>query len=400
MRFSLRALFLFLLLASIPALATNVVVDCNAAQTINGALAGLDNQGPHTISVSGNCVENVFIIQRERVSIFGAPGTTLTAATPNGRPLNITSSNNINIDGFTITGGRGVVINSSSTANLSNLIIQNSAAVGLTILEGSRVNASVLNVKNNTRTGISVANDSSLLIDTSIIENNGVSGFSVTNARLQVFGGDGAPVTESYIRNNTNNGIGASGGYVEVDDDVRIQNNGANGILGIHTVSVFVLGAGLIEGSGGDGIYLGETSHGESDSTTIRNNGTNLAAANGRDGIHVVDNSDFYTDNNVTVTGNGGNGILVDYSSLLSTLGANTITNNGGDGVFIHANGVGHWFAPDTITGNTGASICCDPTSLVTGDITGTTNVKCNNVEKTKSGGPKAPASTKSHIIP
>jgi hypothetical protein len=397
----LRALLVasFLLLFAAAAMATNVTVDCNAAQTINGALAGLDNQGPHTISVSGNCHESVPIFQRERVAIFGAPGTTLTPPLATNRAFSINNATNITIDGFAITGGRGVVINGNSTVNLSNLDIQNSGASGLTITENSRVNASVLHISNSTRSGVSLSNDSSLLIDTSTVENNGASGFSVTNARLQIFGGDGTPGTESYIRNNVNNGVGASGGYVEVDDDVRIQNSGASGVLGIHGVSVFVLGAGLIENSGGNGIYIGETSHGEIDGITVRNNGTNPAASAGRDGLHVVDNSDFYIDNGVTVTGNAGNGVLVDYSSLLSTLGANTITNNGGDGVFIHANGTGHWFAPDTITGNAGASISCDTSSIVTGDITGIANVKCNNVEKTKTNGPK-PAGTKGHIVP
>ncbi len=392
-----RALLLVsLLLLSTAALATNVSVDCNAAQTINGALATLDNQGPHTISVSGNCVENVVISQRERVSIFAAAGTTLTPSTANGRPLNIIDSHSITVDGFTITGGRGVAVQQNSTANLSNLDVSGSSATGVIITEGSRVNASVLHVHNNTRTGVAVSGESSLVIDTSNIESNGVSGFSVTNSRLLVFGGDGTPGSETYIRNNTNNGIGASiTGYVELDGDVRVQNNGSNGILAIHTVSLFVFGPlGLIENNGGSGIYVGETSHGEIDSITIRNNGTNASSTTGRDGVHVVDNADFYIDSATTITGNAGNGVTVDTAGVLNSVGTNTINSNGGDGVNFHANATGHWSAADTIVGNGGNSITCDDSSFLFGDFTGVSGMKCKNVEKT-SGNPHGPAGTR-----
>lgn len=397
MRQLFRALmFISVLSFALAAMATNVTVDCNASQTINGALSTLDNQGPHTISVSGNCVENVVVAQRERVSIFAAPGTTLTPATPNGRPLNIIESQSIAVDGFTITGGRGVAVQQNSTANLSNLDVSGSAATGIIITEGSRVNASVLHVHNNTRTGVAVSGESSLVIDTSNIESNGVSGFSVTNSRLLVFGGDGTPGSETYIRNNTNNGIGASTtGYVELDGDVRVQNNGSNGILAIHTVSLFVFGPlGFIENNGGSGIYVGETSHGEIDSITIRNNGSNSGSATGRDGVHVVDNADFYIDSATTITGNAGNGVTVDTAGVFNSVGTNTINSNGGDGVFFHANATGHWTAADTIVGNGGNSITCDDSSFVFGDLTGVNGIKCKNVEKT-SGNPHGAAGTR-----
>lgn len=396
-----RALFaVFLVLFAVAATAATVSVDCNAAQTINGALSGLDNQGPHTINVSGNCHESVLIFQRERVAILGAPGTTLTPPLATSRAFNINNATSVTIDGFAITGGRGVVISANSTANLSNLAIQNSGASGLTITDGSRVNASVLHISGSTRAGIALSLDSSLFLDTSTIENNGASGISVTNARLQVFGGDGTPGTESYIRNNGNNGIGASGGYVEVDDDVRIQNNGASGILAIHAMSFFMVGAGLIEGSGGNGIYVGETSHGEIGGVTVRNNGTNTASTSGRDGVHVVENSEFYLDGGVTINGNAGHGVSIDYASMLSSVGGNTISNNGGDGAFIHANGTGHWLVTDTITGNSDAAIVCDPTSLVTGDISGVNSkdVRCARVER--DNGKPRPGNTKNHLIP
>jgi len=159
-------------------------------------------------------------------------------------------------------------------------------------------------------------------------------------------------------------------------------------------------GAVLIESNGDNGIYLGETSHGEAGGATIRNNGTDPASPNGRDGIHTVENSDFYLDGGMTITGNAGHGVYVDYASLLSSLGGNTISNNGIDGAFIHANGTGHWWVTDTITGNADAAIVCDSTSLVTGDISGVNSkdVKCSRVERDL--GKPRPGNSNQHLAP
>src|SRR3954463_5795554 len=98
MKQTLRALFaISLLLFAVAASANTVTVDCNAAQTINGALSGLDNQGPHTILVSGNCHESVLIFQRERVAIQGAPGTTLTPPLATNRAFSINNATSITI---------------------------------------------------------------------------------------------------------------------------------------------------------------------------------------------------------------------------------------------------------------------------------------------------------------
>lgn len=49
------------LLASAPAYADDVTVDCNKKKTINAALAALGKQGPHTVTVLGTCTEPVLI---------------------------------------------------------------------------------------------------------------------------------------------------------------------------------------------------------------------------------------------------------------------------------------------------------------------------------------------------
>jgi len=57
-----------------PAYGTNVIVDCSGANktafhSINDALNTLDLIGPHIITVSGVCHENVALTQRDRLTI-------------------------------------------------------------------------------------------------------------------------------------------------------------------------------------------------------------------------------------------------------------------------------------------------------------------------------------------
>src|SRR5262252_9022299 len=92
-RWALRLFSLFSLLGSLmfpgSAMAANVAVDCSgqtpgAFSSLQAALDSLDVTGPHFISVTGTCTENVNIFNRQRISIFAASGQTATinAANP------------------------------------------------------------------------------------------------------------------------------------------------------------------------------------------------------------------------------------------------------------------------------------------------------------------------------
>jgi hypothetical protein len=66
-----RFLRLFVLLFLFPtaAVATNVAVDCATGGSINAALASLDSVGPHTITVTGTCTEDVNVNLRNQLTI-------------------------------------------------------------------------------------------------------------------------------------------------------------------------------------------------------------------------------------------------------------------------------------------------------------------------------------------
>src|SRR5713101_3617053 len=87
--------------------AMNVSVNCNAGGSINAALSGLDLEGPHTITVSGTCHENVAIVDRERLTILAPFGQTATivAADPTDNVIFVTRSRSIRLARLVLTGG-------------------------------------------------------------------------------------------------------------------------------------------------------------------------------------------------------------------------------------------------------------------------------------------------------
>lgn len=99
--------------------AANVQVVCpggapGAYSSISGALSALDPHGPNTITVSGTCVENIFIDKFERLFIQAAPGqtATITAADPSRIVFNTFQSTGILLSGLIFQGGStGVLLN-------------------------------------------------------------------------------------------------------------------------------------------------------------------------------------------------------------------------------------------------------------------------------------------------
>ena len=66
-----------LTLSAISVLADNVVVNCNAGQSLNSAISKLNKQIPNTVTVQGTCEESVTIAGFENLTVKGTPGATL-----------------------------------------------------------------------------------------------------------------------------------------------------------------------------------------------------------------------------------------------------------------------------------------------------------------------------------
>jgi Right handed beta helix region len=379
-----------LLLLSNLAFAGSATVDCSGATpgaftTITAALASLPTAGPNSISVTGNCTENVNIISRTQLNIFSAPGTaSVTAANPNARILLILGSQQVFIDGINFNGGRGVLVNNSTDVQLGDGTFQNSSLQGISTFN-STFDIFNATVQNALRSGIA-STGGTVGIDGGVtISHNGRAGVSMITGHLIISGGDGTPGTENVISNNGSVGVSvANSSEVDIAGDNRILSNGTTGLQVIHT-STAIVSDSTINGNQGVGVHIGETSHGEFSAMSITSNGAAAGGGGGgiesgsgaAGGIEVVENSDMFIDGSVDVSNNLASGIFVSESSVLSSLGGNTVNNNDGDGYLVEALAVVHFFGADTATGNTKAPLECDTTSLLLGDKAGLGGTKC-----------------------
>lgn len=374
--------------------AANVTVDCGGGPadypTIGAALAALDVTGPHTIAVSGTCSENVNIGKRDRITILAAPGATLSAANVNQRALTVNGSRLITVDGLTITGGRGVfMLGAGSDLSLSNCIVENSTSHGIQVFGGGSLTLASTTVRNNAQRGVTVNGGAVSLNGGVTIEYNGATGLVMHyGVRGQI---NADPGLENYFRHNGGSGIGGgNGSNITIFGANIISNNAGNGISFLHT-TYLEMGEGIVEQNGRTGIYLAETSHGELfGNVIVRNNGATGTDAFTRGGIRLGENADFAISGGVQITNNTGPGFLLDSDSTLITLGGNTISNNSEGGVVLRLQSLYYnWGGPDIMLGNGGSALSCDATSLVAGDITGISPVRCMNIERPQ--GPPRP---------
>jgi parallel beta helix pectate lyase-like protein len=331
--------------------ATTVSVDCNAGGSINAALSGLDLEGPNLIIVTGTCHENVAIIDRERLTIFGSPTATIVAADPTDTVIFVLRSRSIRLARLVLSGG----------------------SFGLIVLRSEvQVNGSTM--QNNSAEGVAVSQMSSLQFGGNIVQNNGGSGITVNQTSRAV-------ITGGTVQGNAGDGIVVANGSSapNIGGEI-IQNNGGFGVIAFHT-SAFQLIGSTIVGNGSTGVRVSETSHGEIAGDIIRNNGAADPSSPGG-GVVLSEGGEAFIDGDNDISNNTGPGVLVMTHGTLSSEGGNTINNNTAEGINLRRQSVGQFFAADTISGNGAANLACDTTSLAAGDLTGVTNIRCMNIER------------------
>src|ERR1051326_1091238 len=247
-----------LLLFSSFAFAGNVVVDCTGATpgaftTITAALASLPATGPNGIAVSGTCTENVVIVGRTDLAIFGNPSATIQAANPNGRVLSIFNSQRVGVsNNITLDGGRGLAIISTPLAEFDTITVQNSGGIGVTSID-SLVHLSNATIQASVRSGITIGGGTFYLDGGVTVTNNGRVGVAVSTGHLIMNGGDGGTAgTENGGRNNTGVGVAvANSAEADISADNRITGNqGAFGLEAIHT-STAIMSAGMTQSNAG-----------------------------------------------------------------------------------------------------------------------------------------------------
>ena len=248
-----RAIVAALVLAATVSHAATLTVDCDAGQTINGALAKVTPGD--MVLVSGTCKEQVNIAPEiVRVTLDGQKKTTIVH--PGGKAASPHALYNrgkeIIIKGFTVTGG------------LDGIHLSGPASV---VIDGNVV------TKNSGR-GIHIDKGSIARILNTTVEDSGLIGIDITGASyayIGVFIPRVPALSPNTIRNTAGPGINierASGAWIVGN---TITNNKGTGIV-IHRNAQADVIANVINANGGDAVNV---SYGS---------GVNLESAPRRDG--------------------------------------------------------------------------------------------------------------------
>ena len=401
----------------------NVQVVCpgggpSAFPSISAALATLDPNDANTITVTGTCADNIFIANFERLFIQSAPGQTATiiAAKPSGIVLHTFQSTGILLSGLVFQGGStGVLLNQGSNVTIVDCTMQQNSGDGLHMQMNSVLVMENSTIQDNQGDGLSAAGGSEATLATNPnqrirILSNGGNGIALDGSNMQVNFG----VLD--VENNAGSAIIQTGGRMLIFDggvqggnlfqgngegiDVFnagsaqffgknvIRNNGDVGVQILGSSVAFNGRATVIEGHATLGVNVvrqGELSMGGPH--LIQNNGSATADSTLRGGIRVS-RASVTLQNGVQIIGNVGPGIRADFNTgaLVTNV---TVSNNSEEGVRVGRQSVSEFIPPFTIAGNGAASVSCDTTSLVFGDLSGVTNLDCSRIERSQ-GPPRA----------
>jgi Right handed beta helix region len=268
LRTMLLLALLTIFLLGLPAQALTFNVDCRLAthlpiNAVVAKIAARNPLGPNTITVTGNCHENVVISSLDNLTLQASSlGATITDASSGTLDtLVVVDSGRFALNGFTINGSVNCANN--AVCRLAGNTIQNSQ-VGYG-LRASRAHVDSQNdsIGNNpSGVGVIVTNDSRVVLVDDTISNNGSHGIQVFDDAF-VFLANNA--TTTTVSNNGGFGVLATAnGTVRLSvahvtgnafDGIRIINGS---VMRTDFVSPFV---NNITGNGGAGVHVGDLSH-------------------------------------------------------------------------------------------------------------------------------------------
>lgn len=411
-----------LLLAALPAAATDLLVDCGSGGSVQDAVNSLSGTpGPHTIHISGTCTENILIDRIDDLALAGNPTATIVSASEDlGAVIYFSRSERGEVRNLTVDANGQFatgIFAERAEVHVVGCTVTNSTDVGIIAFDQSRVDlgagggapASTVVVVTGNAAGVWAFTDSNLIVSRVLIENNSEDGL-VVQARsvAQIRGG----LTGNIIRNN---GFGVSvtnASEVTFAGNNLIQGNGPYGMLVTRNSQVNVNATVLsstdkrftiIEGHTQWGMLVGDsnvafTSNSSEPLHLIRNNAVGATGMHG--GIFQFRPSSLLL-RQTAVLNNGGPGVHVLAGGYVALTDA-AISGNGGDGLRLEHNSLAEFGgfyvtgesapANTTITGNGAQDIFCDASSEVFGDLAAFRNVTCTQ-KRDRGAAPAAAAS-------
>ena len=349
-----------------------ITVNCNNGQSLNGTLAKLNKQTPHTVIVQGTCTEYVTVDGFEGLTLIGQSGATIQqpAINPqnNSYVLSITGARGMNIFGLTVNSlpsiftGIGIG-KGSSQVQLKNVTVTGSW--GVVVYEESQVWLIGLNVTiSSGYAAVSAFDKSDVHLAGGLLQRPSDSNFYVG-----LLVGSGHVTMQGMTIRDMQDSININGkGSVDTVDvdttqpsDVIIDNP-----AGTNTNGVVV--------SEGSSLNLGSAR------LLIRKAGQSSGFTSGA--VFVTDNSTLSAGTGLIVANSQGQGVIVTNNSH-ATLAGSSITG-GLHGGLVAANlssiDVQGWAGLTVVGGNT-PDLFCDSSSYITGtaNLSGAPTSNCAN---------------------
>jgi WD40 repeat protein len=133
--------------------------------------------------------------------------------------ISVTNAVNVTLQGFTLQGGRGLVVFNSSSVTLIDLAVIGSEAAGV-MVHNSSVQVSQCLISGNKLQGMLVALNSSVALASTDITKNGGDGLAVSASKAEIRG--------NFITENQGCGVKAEGATLTGGSNVIRENAGGN----------------------------------------------------------------------------------------------------------------------------------------------------------------------------
>jgi hypothetical protein len=205
----------------------------------------------NTITVTGNCQENVVIQGLGRLTLNAVNGASITDASGGATDvLQVINASIADVEGFTLNGSVGCY--SGSHCTFGSNIFQGSPGDGVLV---TRSYADLFGdlIQHCNGRGL-VANAGSIVRTIDLkVQNCGAGATVIDGGNLTVFATNGS----SFV-NNSGDGIqGLAHSTLRINDGVVIQANTGHGIR-VESASEASLGSLAINNNGGDGVSIGD----------------------------------------------------------------------------------------------------------------------------------------------
>ena len=350
----------------------SITVNCDNGDSLNGKLAKLNKQAPHTVIVQGTCTEFVSVNGFEGLTLRGQAGATIQQPATNPQ-------NNSYV--LSITGSRGINVFGLSVSSLPSIFS------GIGIGKGSS-QVQLQNVSVTGSWGIVVYEESQVwLVQVNVTINSGYAAVSAFDkSDVHIAGG----LLQRPADGNFYAGLVVGSGHVtlqgmtirDMQQSIDISDSGSVDLVDVDTTQPVDVMIDNPSGTNTNGAIVtdGSSLNLGSARLRIRNAGQSWGGTSGA--VFVTNNSTLNAGASLIITNSQGQGVIVTNNSH-ATLGGSSITG-GLHGGLVAANlstiDIQQGSALTLVGGNR-PDLFCDASSYVTGtaNLSGVPTSGCAN---------------------